>query len=127
MTVNGEGAYGVIPPCPSVSDTPPSSGKYQAHGIRPVLEEVAHFLGRLGLDVTLEHNTALNTGITDHPSMGLAELGAVCDLAVVVGGDGTMLHIARELARPSGAAGGDQPGAPGFLSPTFRSPTCATR
>ena len=91
-------------------------GKYQAHGIRPVLEEVAHFLGRLGLDVTLEHNTALNTGITDHPSMGLAELGAVCDLAVVVGGDGTMLHIARELARHQVPLVGINQGRLGFIT-----------
>jgi len=73
-------------------------GKYQARGIRPVLEDVAHLLARAGLDVSLERNTALNTGMTDHPSLTVAEIGRQCDLAVVLGGDGTMLNIARELA-----------------------------
>ena len=38
-------------------------GKYQAQGIRGVLEEIAHFLVRQGLEVSLERQTALNTGI----------------------------------------------------------------
>jgi NAD+ kinase len=73
-------------------------GKYQARGIRPVLEDVAHLLARAGLDVSLERDTALNTGMTDHPSLSISEIGRHCDLAVVLGGDGTMLNIARELA-----------------------------
>jgi NAD+ kinase len=74
-------------------------GKYQARGIRPVLEEVAHFLVSQGLEVSFEQETALATGVTDFDSLPAAELGRRCDLAVVVGGDGTMLGIARELAR----------------------------
>ena len=74
-------------------------GKYQARGIRPVLEEIAHFLVRQGLEVSLEQQTAQNTGITDYGSFTPDELGRHCDVAVVVGGDGTMLGIARELAR----------------------------
>jgi NAD+ kinase len=73
-------------------------GKYQARGIRPVLEDVAHLLARAGLDVSLEHETALNTGMSDYPSLSLKEIGKHCDVAVVLGGDGTMLAIARELA-----------------------------
>ena len=41
-------------------------GKYQAQGIRDVLEEIARFLVRQGLDVSLEQQTALNTGMTDY-------------------------------------------------------------
>jgi NAD+ kinase len=74
-------------------------GKYQARGIRGVLEEIAHFLSRQGLEVSLERETALNTGITDLNALNPAELGEHCDMAVVVGGDGTMLGIARQLAR----------------------------
>jgi NAD+ kinase len=73
-------------------------GKYQARGIRPVLEDVAHLLARAGLDVSLEHEPALNTGMSDYPSLSLKEIGKHCDVAVVLGGDGTMLAIARELA-----------------------------
>ena len=37
-------------------------GKYQARGILPVLEEVAHFLVGLGLEVSFEKETAHATG-----------------------------------------------------------------
>ncbi len=74
-------------------------GKYQARGIRAVLEDVAHLLVRAGLDVSLETDTALNTGMTDYPALSIKEIGQQCDVAIVLGGDGTMLGIARELAR----------------------------
>jgi NAD+ kinase len=74
-------------------------GKYQARGIRPVLEEIAHFLVGLGLEVSFERETAHATGVTDFEALTPEQMGARCDIAVVVGGDGTMLGIARELAR----------------------------
>jgi NAD+ kinase len=73
-------------------------GKYHARGIRPVLEDVAHILARAGVDVSLEEETAHNTGMTDYPALSMADIGKQCDVAVVVGGDGTMLAVARELA-----------------------------
>ncbi|HEV6968372.1 MULTISPECIES: NAD kinase [Roseateles] len=73
-------------------------GKHQAPGIRPVLEEIAHFLCSQGLDVSLEADTALNTGLTGYDALSHDELGRACDLAVVIGGDGTMLGFAREMA-----------------------------
>lgn len=74
-------------------------GKYQAEGIRPVLEDIAHFLVRQGLEVSFEQQTAHNTGVTDYEALNAEQIGARCDLAVVVGGDGTMLGFAREVAR----------------------------
>jgi NAD+ kinase len=74
-------------------------GKYQARGIRPVLEEIAHFLVSQGLEVSFEQETAIATGVTDFEALAPQEVGRRCDLAVVVGGDGTMIGIARELAR----------------------------
>ena len=74
-------------------------GKYQAQGIRDVLEDIAQFLVRQGLEVSLERQTALNTGIDGYGALTADELGRDCDLAVVVGGDGTMLGFARQLAR----------------------------
>ncbi|MFW9617570.1 NAD kinase [Aquabacterium sp.] len=73
-------------------------GKYQARGIRPILEDVAHILARAGVDVSLEEETAQNTGMTEYPALSIKEIGKHCDVAVVLGGDGTMLAIARELA-----------------------------
>ncbi len=91
-------------------------GKYQADGIRPLLEEIAHFLVRLGLEVSFEHQTALNTGVTDFDALTLDQIGAQCDLAVVVGGDGTMLGIARELARFDLPVVGINQGRLGFIT-----------
>ena len=74
-------------------------GKYHAQGIRDVLDEIARFLIRQGLEVSLERETALNTGLADHGALSPTELGQQCDIAIVVGGDGTMLGIARQLSR----------------------------
>ena len=73
-------------------------GKHQARGIRPVLEEIADYVTRQGLDVSLERNTAINTGITAFDALSNEQVGRECDLAIVVGGDGTMLGFAREMA-----------------------------
>ena len=91
-------------------------GKYQAQGIRGVLEEIAHFLVRQGLEVSLEEQTAQNTGILDYGSLSPAQVGAECDLAFVVGGDGTMLGIARQLARHGTPLVGINQGRLGFMT-----------
>ena len=91
-------------------------GKYQAHGIRGVLEQIAHFLVRQGLAVSLEQQTAQSTGIDAYPALGPDEIGRECDLAVVVGGDGTMLGIARRLARFGTPMVGINQGRLGFMT-----------
>ena len=91
-------------------------GKYHAQGIRGVLEEIAQFLIRQGLDVSLERETALNTGLAGYPALTAAELGTRCDIAVVVGGDGTMLGIARRLAPLNVPVIGINQGRLGFLT-----------
>jgi NAD+ kinase len=74
-------------------------GKPQAQGMRELLEDVARFLTQQGLEVCLERATAQATGITQYDALEAAQLGQRCDVTVVVGGDGTMLGIARELAQ----------------------------
>ncbi|MBL0089474.1 MAG: NAD kinase [Ideonella sp.] len=91
-------------------------GKYQADGIRPVLEDIAHFLVRQGLEVSFEQRTAQSTGVTDYGSLSADRIGAECDLAVVVGGDGTMLGIARELAKHNLPLVGINQGRLGFIT-----------
>ena len=80
-------------------------GKYQtvasgASGAssRHALEDIAHFLHDQGCEVFFEHDTAHNMGVTGYPIVTVAEIGAQCDLGLVVGGDGTMLGIGRQLA-----------------------------
>ena len=91
-------------------------GKYQAQGMRGVLEEIAGFLVRQGMEVSLEAQTALNTGITGHGALTPDELGQHCDLGIVVGGDGTMLGIARQLSRYGTPLVGINQGRFGFIT-----------
>jgi len=91
-------------------------GKHQAQGMRELLDELAQFLTREGLEVSFERATAQNTGLTAYRALATAELGALCDLAVVVGGDGTMLGIARELARHDIPLVGINQGRLGFIT-----------
>jgi len=91
-------------------------GKYQARGIRPVLEEIAYFLVSQGLEVSFERDTAQATGVTDFDALSTPEIGQQCDLAVVVGGDGTMIGIARELARYNLPLVGINQGRLGFIT-----------
>ncbi len=91
-------------------------GKHQAQGMRELLDELAQFLVHAGMEVSFERATAQNTGLTSYRALATAELGAQCDLAVVVGGDGTMLGIARELARHDIPLVGINQGRLGFIT-----------
>jgi NAD+ kinase len=91
-------------------------GKYQARGIRPVLEELAHFLVGQGLEVSFERETAHGHRRQRLRRAAIDQLGQRCDLAVVVGGDGTMLGIARELARHNLPLVGINQGRLGFIT-----------
>ena len=92
-------------------------GKYQAQGMRDLLDELAQLLVRRGLDVSFDRATALNTGLdARYSALDTDQMGAECDLAVVVGGDGTMLGIARELARHDIPLVGINQGRLGFIT-----------
>ena len=91
-------------------------GRFQSRGIRPVLEDVARFLVERGLEVSFEQDTAAATGVTEFNALTTAELGASCDLAVVIGGDGTMLGIAREFSRWNMPLIGINQGRLGFIT-----------
>lgn len=74
-----------------------SSGA-QGPSSRRALEEIAHFLHAQGCEVCFEYDTARNMGISGYPMLDVPDIGAQCDLGLVVGGDGTMLGIGRQLA-----------------------------
>jgi NAD+ kinase len=52
----------------------------------------------LGCEVFLEAETAENTTITQIPSIAAKDFQSNIDLVIVLGGDGTMLGIARQIA-----------------------------
>jgi len=73
-------------------------GRYQDAGLDAPLTALAQMLTAAGRTVLIEAETARHTGITTWPAARYAEIGARAQLAVVMGGDGTMLGAARELA-----------------------------
>ncbi|MDO9437850.1 NAD kinase [Hydrogenophaga sp.] len=91
-------------------------GKYHAPGARHAVDEIAHFLHDEGCDVSLEQETAANTGLHQYPALDVAAIGKACDLALVVGGDGTMLGIGRQLARYGVPLVGINQGRLGFIT-----------
>jgi NAD+ kinase len=92
-------------------------GKHQSgSSARPVLEGVAHVLHDLGCDVSFEASTAQGTGVSGYPTLDAAGIGEQCDLGLVVGGDGTMLAIGRQLARYGTPLIGINQGRLGFVT-----------
>lgn len=83
---------------------------------RAALEEIAQFMVSQGCEVALERDTAANAGITGHPTLDVAGIGTQCDLGLVVGGDGTMLGIGRQLARHGVPLIGINQGRLGFIT-----------
>ncbi|NQW80895.1 MAG: NAD kinase [Polaromonas sp.] len=91
-------------------------GKYHAQGSRSALEGIAQYLGAQGCEVAIEEDTASNAGITTYPILNVAQIGAQCDLGLVVGGDGTMLGIGRLLAQFGVPLVGINQGRLGFIT-----------
>ena len=73
-------------------------GKYQADGMQERISELALLLAQLGCEVFVESATATHLGLTAYPIRKVEEFAGAIDLAVVLGGDGTMLGIGRQLA-----------------------------
>lgn len=73
-------------------------GKHNTPGISGPLLRLGGFLASRGLNVVVDSLTAGHLGDSPYPAMNLDEIGRVADLAIVLGGDGTMLNIARTLS-----------------------------
>ncbi|HEY1610458.1 MAG TPA: NAD kinase [Paraburkholderia sp.] len=73
-------------------------GRSNTQGIGEPLTALARCVSKLGFEVVFEAQTAREIGATDYPALRPAEIGARADVAVVLGGDGTMLGIGRQLA-----------------------------
>jgi NAD+ kinase len=83
---------------------------------RKTLEEIAQFLHTFGCEVVIEHDTAAGSGLNGYTVMNMEEIGSACDLAIVLGGDGTMLGYARQLAPHNVPLIGINQGRLGFIT-----------
>ena len=98
-------------------------GKYHAAvapalaaSMRAVLEDIAQFLATQGCEVVVERDTAAVAGMSGRTTADVAAIGTQCDLGLVVGGDGTMLGIGRQLARHGVPLIGINQGRLGFIT-----------
>jgi NAD+ kinase len=73
-------------------------GRHATPGLAEPLARLAAFLVSRGHTVVLEAETAQYTPLAGVPAVDSDALVAHADLAIVLGGDGTMLSIARRLA-----------------------------
>lgn len=91
-------------------------GKYKTPEVAEPLLDLARYLERRNVKVLVDQLTASQIAGINYPAVALEELGKQADLAIVIGGDGTMLNIARALAPHDVALVGVNQGRLGFLT-----------
>lgn len=96
-------------------------GKYQSPEVAEAVLRLANHLRGVGLNVLIEQGTASSTGLTAGFSIAShEEIGVHADLAVVLGGDGTLLNSACRLAEYEVPLVGVNQGRLGFLTDISR-------
>ncbi|MGB2903468.1 MAG: NAD kinase [Candidatus Dechloromonas phosphoritropha] len=100
-------------------------GKYHSPEIAESLRRLAEYLHERGVSVFIERETAENVGrqvdLSRWVACDFSDIGAHADLAIVIGGDGTMLDAARRLARYRVPLVGVNQGRLGFMTDIARS------
>ncbi len=97
-------------------------GKYQSPDVAESVLAIAAFLRERGVAVLIEQGTASSIGSDGgFPLATYDDIGAQADLAVVIGGDGTLLAAARRLAEHGVPLAGVNLGRLGFLTDIARS------
>ncbi len=91
-------------------------GKYKSPLIAEPLADLARHLAARGVEVLIDRLTAAHVGGDMAGALSLEEIGQRAGLAVVLGGDGTMLNIARTLAPFGVPLVGVNQGRLGFLT-----------
>src|SRR5512139_1531233 len=91
-------------------------GRYNSAEVASGLVTMGDYLRKEGCEVLLEKETAVTNRINGFPAADYAEIGAKADLAVVQGGDGSMLNAARHLAMHGVPLVGVNQGRLGFMT-----------
>lgn len=91
-------------------------GRHQDSGMDAPLRRLGQALSAAGCDILVEAATGRNTGVADFPLASYTDIGARADLAIIMGGDGTMLAAARQLATSGVAMIGINHGRLGFIT-----------
>lgn len=91
-------------------------GRHQDSGLDAPLRRLGTVLRNAGCTVLVEADTRQQTGVADFPPATFEEIGRQADLAIIMGGDGTMLAAARQLATSKVALIGINHGRLGFIT-----------
>jgi NAD+ kinase len=91
-------------------------GKYKNPEMRDQILAMKHYLLDRQLAVFVEEATAKNCAIESCATLHMDAIGANADLAIVLGGDGTILSVARALGSSSIPLVGINRGRVGFLT-----------
>lgn len=91
-------------------------GRKNRPEIADTLNAVHDFLKKSNIDTIVETNAASLINNLAFPTASKKEIGHECELAIVVGGDGSILHAARTLAAFNISVVGIHRGRLGFLT-----------
>jgi len=95
-------------------------GKYKSPEIAESLISLAEFLKSRAIEVLVEEGTAALVGADGFPVASYGSIAQRADLAIVLGGDGSMLAAARKLAESDVPLVGVNQGRLGFMTDLAR-------
>jgi NAD+ kinase len=108
--------YDLMPAMKSVFKNIALIGKFMNPETNEQVGVLARFLAEQQLGVVVEENTAEQSMLQDYSTAPISEIGCNVDLAIVLGGDGTMLTAARAFVEDDIPLIGVNRGRFGFLT-----------
>ena len=91
-------------------------GRVRTPGVKETLHELITFLRKIKQTIYIETETADSINLSDLTIIPREELGKHCDLLIVVGGDGSLLHAAHAAVDQKLPVLGINRGSLGFLT-----------
>lgn len=91
-------------------------GRVRNPGVKETFKALIDFLHALNVQIFLEEDTAETLNESSLPTLSREKLGKHCDLLIVVGGDGSLLHAAHIAVNQDLPVLGINRGSLGFLT-----------
>lgn len=91
-------------------------GRVKNHGVRETLKALIHYLNQLSQEILVEAETAEPLNDPSLKTITRHQIGKQCDLLIVVGGDGSLLHAAHAIVNQAIPVLGINRGSLGFLT-----------
>lgn len=91
-------------------------GRVKNQGVRETLKILIHYLNELSVELLIETETAETLNDPLLKTIPREQIGKECDLLIVVGGDGSLLHAAHAIREYETPVIGINRGSLGFLT-----------